>query len=79
MLETFPEVIHSEEQLDELLSRPSRALIEMAPRLDGDLIIMGIAGKMGLALGAMAVRAIQAANISKKVYGVARFTDPAVR
>jgi hypothetical protein len=79
MPDTFPDVISSEEQLDELLTRPSPVLIEMMTRLDGDLMILGIAGKMGPTLGNMAVRAILAASVSKKVFGVARFSDPAAR
>lgn len=79
MVDTQPEIIQTEDQLDELLSRPSPAVIEMMTRLEGDLIILGIAGKMGLTLAMAAVRAIQAANLQKKVIGVARFSDPAAR
>lgn len=79
MIDTLPETITSETALDELLSRPTPALTALMQRIDGDLIILGIAGKMGVTLGMMAARAIQAAGIHKRVLGVARFTDDAVR
>ena len=48
-------------------------------RLEGDLIILGIAGKMGVTLGMLAARAIAAAGAHKRVIGVARFTDETAR
>ena len=39
--------------------------------------ILGIAGKMGISLGATAVNAIRASGIPRKVYGVSRFSDAA--
>jgi dTDP-4-dehydrorhamnose reductase len=68
--------IVNEEQLDEVLSIPSPAVIEMMKRLDGDIIILGINGKMGLTLGRQALNAIKTAGVNKKVIGVSRFTDP---
>ncbi|WP_047813033.1 NAD-dependent epimerase/dehydratase family protein [Rhodopirellula islandica] len=75
----FPEWIESESQLDTLLSRPSDALIEFMRQLDGDLIILGIAGKMGVSLGQLAVAAIEKAGLRKSVHGVARFSDADAR
>lgn len=69
----------SEEELDERLAIPYPSLIALMSRLDGDLAILGIAGKMGLTLGAAAVNAIRAAGVRKQVYGVSRFSDPATR
>jgi nucleoside-diphosphate-sugar epimerase len=74
---TFPVSIENEEQLEELLSRPSAPLIEMMRRLEGDIIILGVAGKIGVSLGRCAVRAIREAGVAKRVYGAARFSDPA--
>jgi nucleoside-diphosphate-sugar epimerase len=71
--------IMNEEQLDEVLSIPSPAVIEMMKHLDGDLIILGINGKMGLTLGRQALNAIKTAGVDKKVIGVSRFTDPTGR
>ena len=39
--------IQSEEELDDLLSEPSQADVEAVRRLDGDLLILGAAGKWG--------------------------------
>jgi nucleoside-diphosphate-sugar epimerase len=75
----MPKTIANETELDELLSRPSSQLIDMMKRLDGDIIVLGIAGKMGATLGMAAVRALKAAGVNKRVIGVSRFSDPTVR
>ena len=41
----IPEKIASVEELEWLLSEPHPALIEMMKRLDGDIVILGVAGK----------------------------------
>jgi len=66
----------TEDSLEWMLSEPSSALVDYMAELEGDIIILGIAGKMGYSLGHMAVRAIKRAGVSKKVIGVARFSDP---
>jgi nucleoside-diphosphate-sugar epimerase len=65
----------NEEMLDGLLSEPDFELIEMMKRLPGDIMILGINGKMGLTLGRRAVNAIKAAGCAKQVIGVSRFSD----
>jgi nucleoside-diphosphate-sugar epimerase len=75
----YPDQITNETQLDELLSIPSEDLVTMVKRLDGDIIILGIAGKIGITLGLTAIRAIKAAQVNKKVIGVARFSEAGVR
>jgi len=72
----FPERIETEEQLDEMLSRPSAEVVGLMRRLEGDVAILGIAGKMGVTLGMLAVRATREAGVSRRVIGVARFSDP---
>ncbi|WP_050613811.1 NAD-dependent epimerase/dehydratase family protein [Bacillus testis] len=67
------------EELEDLLSRPSDRLIEDIAKIDGDLMILGIGGKMGPTLGKMAKRAIEEANLQKRVIGVSRFSDESVR
>ena len=74
--ETVPDLIENEQQLNALLAQPTPALIEFMRTLEGDLMILGIAGKMGVSLGQLAVNAIRAAGVKKTVYGVARFSDP---
>ncbi|MDD5596718.1 MAG: hypothetical protein PHV82_02160 [Victivallaceae bacterium] len=71
----YPATIKDEAQLEELLSIPGSGLVDMVRRLDGDIMILGIGGKMGLTLGRQAVNAIKAAGVDKKVIGVSRFGD----
>lgn len=71
----LPERIADEDALDELMSRPSGALVEELGRLDGDLLVLGVAGKIGPLLARMAKRAAP----GKRVIGVARFSDPRVK
>ena len=62
---------------DELLSRPTDYVVDALKRIDGDILVLGVAGKMGPTLARMAQRALVAANASsRKVIGVARFSDP---
>jgi len=70
--------IRNVEELEELLSRPTDYTIEAMRKLDGDLLILGVAGKMGPTLARMAQRALVAANASSRirVTGVARFSNP---
>ncbi len=71
----LPELIKTEAELDDLLARPYPELVELLRRLEGDVMILGIAGKMGLTLGAMAVHAVRESGVPRNVYGVSRFTD----
>lgn len=73
------EKLDSEAKLEQLLARPAEGLTEMMKRLDGDIIILGIAGKMGVSMGMQAVEAIRLAGVDKKVYGVSRFSKPEER
>lgn len=70
------ENLDSVEKLDAFLSVPHEGVVEMMKRLPGDIMILGIAGKMGVTMGMQAVEAIKAAGVDKKVYGVARFSNP---
>lgn len=71
--------IETETQLDARLSQPSNELVAFMGRLEGDVMILGIAGKMGVSLGQLAVAAIEKAGAKKSVYGVARFSDAEAR
>ncbi len=72
----MPEKILNETELENFLAVPAPGLIEMMKRLDGDIMILGVAGKMGVTMAFQAVEAIKAAGVSKTVYGVARFSNP---
>jgi hypothetical protein len=73
---TLPTVIRDEEQLDELLSEPSSGAVAALGRLPGDVVILGVGGKMGPTLARMARRASDAAGNRRRVIGVARFSNP---
>jgi nucleoside-diphosphate-sugar epimerase len=73
---TAPERIENTEQLEDLLSEPTEQAIEALAHLDGDLLLLGVAGKMGPTLARMARRASELAGVRRRVIGVARFTDP---
>lgn len=73
--ETLPERIEDEAALEELLSRPSEPLRQDLAEVDGDLMVLGVGGKVGPTLARLAKRAAP----DKRVIGVARFSDPGVR
>ena len=70
----YPERFGSVEELENFLSRPTEGLIDMMKRIDGDVMILGIAGKMGVTMGRQALNAVKVAGVSKKVIGVSRFS-----
>ncbi|MBP3193874.1 NAD-dependent epimerase/dehydratase family protein [Natronogracilivirga saccharolytica] len=63
------------EELDKKLSEPSDRLLQDLADLDGDVMILGVGGKMGPSLAALAQRTFQQNGSNKKVYGVSRFSD----
>lgn len=69
--------IETVEQLDDALSLPPDFLVESLSRLNGDILILGVAGKMGPTLARMAKRASEQADVDRRVIGVARFSNPA--
>ena len=71
----YPEKIENEEQLEELLSRPEKEAVEMFKRLEGDVIFLGVAGKIGKSLALMAKRACNEAGVKKKIIGVSMFEN----
>jgi nucleoside-diphosphate-sugar epimerase len=69
--ERFDDVAH----LEEVMTEPTPGLIADLAGLDGDLMVLGVGGKMGPTLARMARRAAP----GKRVIGVARFSDRAVK
>jgi hypothetical protein len=70
-----PDRIADVEELEELLSRPAAGVSEDLASVEGDLLILGVGGKVGPTLARMAKRAAP----RKRVIAVARFSDPEVR
>ena len=71
----YPKKIANDKQLEKLLSRPTAEAVEMFRKLDGDIIFLGIAGKIGPSLANMAKRACDEAGVKKRIIGVSRFRD----
>ncbi|HXG12467.1 MAG TPA: NAD-dependent epimerase/dehydratase family protein [Gemmataceae bacterium] len=71
----LPDTIANVEQLEDLLSEPTEGAIDTLGRLEGDLILLGVGGKMGPTLARMARRASDAAGVRRRVIGVSRFSD----
>ena len=67
----LPESFADEEALEEYMTRPGPALVEELAALEGDIIILGVGGKMGPTLARLAKRAAP----EKRVVGVARFSE----
>jgi len=73
--DNLPETIRDIEALDEILCRPSQALIDDLRKVDGDIVILGVGGKMGPTLAGLAKAAVP----DRRVIGVARFSEPGVK
>ncbi len=65
--------------LEDLLSQPTPGVIDTMRRLEGDLMVLGVGGKIGPSLTRMARRADEQAGIQRRIIGVARFSSPDVR
>jgi hypothetical protein len=72
---TLPTRFADVDQLEDAMSTPSPALVEALRRAPGDLLVLGVGGKMGPTLARMAKRA----DPSRRVIGVARFSEPGLR
>ena len=70
---SFPSRIDNEPTLEDLLSTPTDAAIEALRQCDGDVIILGVAGKMGPSLAGMVKRASDAIGAKRRIIGVSRF------
>lgn len=71
-----PTSIEDVSQLEDLLSEPSELAIRTLGKLGGDILVLGVGGKMGPTLARMAKRASDAAGVRRRVIGVARFSSP---
>lgn len=74
-----PEGFASTDQLEEALSEPSPGVIRTLADLDGDILVLGVGGKMGPTLARMARRASDEAGRDRRIVGVSRFSDAALR
>src|SRR5258708_34857683 len=65
----------SVEALEEFMTRPSAALAADLARAPGDILVLGVGGKMGPTLARLAKRAAP----ERRVIGVARFSEQGLR
>ncbi|TZF81450.1 NAD(P)-dependent oxidoreductase [Pedobacter sp. BS3] len=63
------------EVLEQELLKPSDALVADICDIEGDIIILGVGGKMGPAMAKLARQATAKAGTSKRIIGVSRFSD----
>jgi dTDP-4-dehydrorhamnose reductase len=58
------------------LLEPSGDLISDIARIEGDILILGVGGKMGPGMARAARQAADQAGIKKRIIGVSRFSEP---
>ena len=56
-LTALPDRIEDEEHLEDLMSEPTPELVGDMKRVDGDIMVLGVGGKVGPTLARMAKRA----------------------
>src|SRR5262245_58139178 len=71
----LPDRFRDVEHLEEVMTTPSAALRAALETLSGDIIVLGVGGKIGPTLARLAKRAAP----DKRVVGVARFSDKGLR
>jgi nucleoside-diphosphate-sugar epimerase len=74
-LSNSPDLLNSEEELDEMLARPRPVLVDFIRTLSSPLLILGAGGKMGPTLAWLARRAATAASHPLEIFAISRFTD----
>jgi nucleoside-diphosphate-sugar epimerase len=73
--ETLPDRIADVAALEELLCRPTQVLIDEIKTVAGDIMVLGVGGKMGPTVAGLAKNAAP----EKRVIGVARFSEPGLK
>jgi len=73
--EALPDHLRDVEHLEEVMTTPSATVIAALKQLPGDIIVLGVGGKIGPTLARLAKRAAPA----KRVVGVARFSEKGMR
>jgi dTDP-4-dehydrorhamnose reductase len=71
----LPERFETSEEVEAFMARPTKALADDLASLDGDIMILGVGGKMGPTLARLARNAAP----DKRVIGVARFSEKGLR
>ncbi|CAI6027771.1 NAD-dependent epimerase/dehydratase family protein [Cohnella sp. JJ-181] len=67
------------EQLEAKLAEPSEGLIRQLSSVTGDIVVLGVGGKMGPSLARLAANAVREGGLNKRVIGVSRFSSSETR
>jgi len=73
--EELPERLSGVEELEALLIRPTPDLVADLAGVDGDILVLGVGGKMGPTLARLARNAAP----DRRIIGVARFSEPGLQ
>src|SRR4051812_6805403 len=71
----LPDRFRDADHVEDVMTTPSATLVAELARVPGDIILLGVGGKMGPTLARLAKRAAPA----KRIVGVARFSEPGLR
>lgn len=71
----WPDRFTDEAHLEDFMTAPSSALMQALSKVDGDILILGVGGKMGPTLARLAHRAAP----ERRIIGVARFSEKGLR
>lgn len=71
----WPNRFEDEDHLEDFMTTPSSALRTEFGKTSGDLVVLGVGGKMGPTL----VRLARRAAPQRQIFGVARFSEPGLR
>lgn len=72
---SLPTRVDDVEVLECLLSEPTTDVVDTFAELDGDVLLLGVNGKLGPSLARMVKRASELAGVHRRVIGVSRFTS----
>lgn len=62
-------------EFEKEILQPSELLIKDMAQINGDIMILGVGGKMGPSMARVAKKAIAKTGLNKRVIGVSRFSD----
>lgn len=66
-------------ELEAKLAEPSEQLVTDLASLEGDILVLGVGGKMGPSLARLAANAVREGGGSKRIIGVSRFSNAEAR
>lgn len=66
-------------ELEAKLAEPSEQLIADLSTIEGDILILGVGGKMGPSLARLAANAVKEGGLNKRIIGVSRFSNAEAR